>query len=282
MTEATLTQPATAAKPETGSQGRPIWYELMTPDPDKVRAFYRAVVGWEIGATGMATAGGGHDYRAIQRSDGGMAGGALRLNDVMLAGGAKPCWLPYFDVADVDATVATVQRLGGKVWMPARTIEVGRMAMVADPQGAPFYVMDPVPPAGRPDARSDVFQAKAPGHCWWNELETTDEPGATAFYTALFGWKADQAMPMGDKGNYRFIEAGGEAIGAINPWMADYMAVGWLPYFGVADIDAAKTAAEGGGGTVTHDVHEVPGGDFIFTATDPAGAPVGFVGPKGA
>ena len=35
------------------------------------------------------------------------------------------------------------------------------------------------------------------------------------------------------------------------------------------------------GGHSTHDIHEVPGGDFIFTATDPAGAPVGFVGPKG-
>ncbi len=112
-----------------------------------------------------------------------------------------------------------------------------------------------------------------PGHCWWNELETTDEPGATAFYQALFGWSMEQTMPMGDKGDYRFVEAGGEQIGAINPWMADYMKVGWLPYFGVADIDAAKVAAEANGGTVTHDVHQVPSGDFIFTATDPAGAP---------
>ena len=89
-------------------------------------------------------------------------------------------------------------------------------------------------------------------------------------------------MPMGDKGDYRFVEAGGEQIGAINPWLPDYLTVGWLPYFGVADIDAAKAAAEANGGTVTHDVHQVPGGDFIFTATDPAGAPLGFVGPKGA
>ena len=261
---------------------RPIWYELMTPDPDSVRDFYRAVVGWEIGAAGMTAGAGDNDYRTIQRGDGAMAGGVLRLSEVMLAGGAKPCWLPYFDVADVDAAVAKVQELGGKVWMPARTIEVGRMAMVADPQGAPFYVMDPIPPQGRTDARSDVFQARSPGHCRWNELETPDEPGATAFYTALFGWNADQAMPMGEKGNYRFVAAAGEQIGAINPWMADFMTVGWLPYFGVVDIDAGRIAAEANGGKITHDVHEVPGGDFIFTATDPAGAPVGFVGPKGA
>ena len=89
-------------------------------------------------------------------------------------------------------------------------------------------------------------------------------------------------MPMGDKGNYRFIDQGDGQIGAINPWMADYMTVGWLPYFGVADIEEARDAAKAAGGTINHDVHEVPGGDFIFVATDPAGAPVGFVGPKGA
>jgi predicted enzyme related to lactoylglutathione lyase len=63
--------------------------------------------------------------------------------------------------------------------------------------------------------------------------------------------------------------------------MADYMSVGWVPYFGVADIDAAQKAAETSGGTITNAIHEVPGGDFIFTATDPAGATVAFVGPKG-
>jgi len=277
MTEAT---PA-ATKPGTAAQGRPIWYELMTPDPGAVRPFYRAVLGWDIPEDRVSTPT-GHPYWMIGRADGGFAGGVLLLTPEMTVGGARPGWLPYFHVADVAAAVDKAAGLGAKVWLPPMDTEHGTMAMLGDPQGASFYVMDPVPPADHPEAASDVFKAKAPGHCAWNELETTDEPGATAFYTALFGWNADNAMPMGDKGDYRFIEAGGEPIGAINPWMADYMKVGWLPYFGVADIDAAKAAAENSGGTVTHDIHEVPGGDMIFTATDPAGAPVGFVGPKGA
>ena len=89
-------------------------------------------------------------------------------------------------------------------------------------------------------------------------------------------------MPMGDKGDYRFVEADGSALGAINPWMPDWMPVSWLPYFGVADIDAARAAAEQAGATIRHDIHEVPGGDFIFTATDPTGAPIGIVGKRGA
>jgi predicted enzyme related to lactoylglutathione lyase len=283
MTDAALREQAQATESRaTAGTGAPIWYELMTPDPGAVARFYRAVVGWEIPAEGMSNPN-GSEYRMIARPDGGNAGGVLTLTPMMTEGGAKPGWLPYFYVDDVDAATDKARSLGGKVWMaPSTMAGVGRMAMLGDPQGAAFYLMKPTPPSDKPDAQSDVFKAKAPGHCWWNELETTDEPGATAFYTALFGWKAEQAMPMGDKGDYRFVESGGAQIGAINPWMADHMTVGWLPYFGVADIDAAKAAAEASGGIVTHDVHEVPGGDFIFTATDPAGAPVGFVGPKGA
>lgn len=262
--------------------GRPIWYELMTPDPGAAAPFYRAVAGWEIPAEGHAMPN-GSEYREIRRGDGGFAGGVLSLTAGMAAGGARAGWLTYFHVDDVDAAVAKAQQMGATVHMPPMSMDgVGRMAMLADPQGASFYVMDPTPPPGDPDAQSDVFQSMTPGHCWWNELETTDEPGATAFYTALFGWGAEQTMPMGEHGDYRFVEAGGEQIGAINPWLADYMTVGWLPYFGVAEIDDARAAAEANGGTITHDVHQVPGGGYIFTATDPTGAPVGFVGPKGA
>src|SRR5690606_23696122 len=121
----------------------------------------------------------------------------------MQQGGARPGWLTYFHVEDVDAAVAKAQGLGASVHMAPITMEgVGRMAMLADPQGAAFYVMDPVPPADQPDAQSDVFAMLKPGHCWWNELQTTDEPAATRFYKALFGWTADQSMPMGERGEY--------------------------------------------------------------------------------
>jgi len=261
--------------------GMPIWYELMTPDPDAVRAFYRAVGGWQIGEAGGATAGGDHDYRMIQRPDGGSLGGALRLNQAMIDGGARAGWIPYFHVADVDAAVAELQAMGGQVFMPARSIEVGRMAMVADAQGAPFYVMDPIPPAAEPDARSDVWDREKPGHCRWNELATTDAPAAKAFYTRLLGWTSDRSMPMGERGDYLFIECEGNAIGAINPWIGENQPPMWLLYLGVDNIARALEAAKANGGTVINGPHEVPGGDHVFVATDPAGATIAFVGPKG-
>jgi predicted enzyme related to lactoylglutathione lyase len=259
--------------------GQPIWYELMAADPKAVIPFYRAVLGWEIDPEGQAMPS-GSEYRMIHRADGGTAGGVLTLTADMGNGGAQPGWLPYFYVDDVDEALAKAESLGARTWMPATSMEgVGRMAMLADPQGAPFYLMKPAPPPGSPD-ESDVFDVDEAGHCRWNELETSDGPAATEFYKSLFDWSTDNSMPMGDRGDYRFIERDGRQIGAINPWMPESMPVSWLPYFGVAEIGATHAAAEAAGGTITEEIHEVPGGNFIFRATDPAGAPVGFVGPK--
>src|SRR5690349_18703038 len=112
-----------------------IWYELMTPDPDSAAKFYGAVIGWKIsGANPMPD---GKDYRSIQRSDGGAAGGVLKLNADMQKHGARPIWLGYLHVADVDAAVKAIEADGGKTLMPRTDLPVGKIAMVADPMGTP-------------------------------------------------------------------------------------------------------------------------------------------------
>jgi predicted enzyme related to lactoylglutathione lyase len=262
--------------------GMPIWFELMTVDPDAVRDFYRAVVGWEIGASGMTAGGGDNDYRAIQRSDGGMAGGVLGMGQDMIDHGAKPGWVAYFHVDDVPAALAQLEGMGGKTWMGPRTVEVGTIAMVADPQGAPFYVMDPTPPADRPDAKSDVWDREKAQRCRWIELITADAPAAREFYRDLLGWQFNDVMPMGERGDYLFIDHDGHRLGAISPWIGEGQPPMWRFYFGVAEIGAAFEAAKANGGTVMQEPHEVPGGDHTFVVTDPAGAQVAFVGAKGA
>jgi predicted enzyme related to lactoylglutathione lyase len=261
--------------------GMPIWYELMTPDPTGSAAFYRAVGGWDIPAAGMAMPN-GSEYRQIGRPDGGNLGGALTITPAMADGGARPGWIAYFHVADVDAAVAQAEAMGATVHMPPTTMgEIGRLAMIADAQGAPFYLMAPTPPADNPDAQSDVWDARKAGHCRWNELATTDAPAARDFYTTLLGWTSDRSMPMGAAGDYLFVECEGNAIGAINPMIREGQPPMWLPYLGVDDIGRAVEAAKGNGGTVINGPHEVPGGEHVFIATDPAGATIAFVGPKG-
>ncbi|HMP46217.1 MAG TPA: VOC family protein, partial [Sphingopyxis sp.] len=226
-----------------------IWYELMTPDPVGAAAFYGAVVGWTISADSDPAAG-DVDYRMIVRSDGGHAGGVLALNADMLAGGARPGWLGYLDVADVDAAVAAIVGDGGAVHMPATDLPVGRMAMVADPQGAPFYVMKPVPPEGMEGMESDVFSVTEAQHVRWNELATSDPDAAIAFYARHFGWGQEGEMPMGELGAYRFIQRGDVGLGAVMPLMEGMPAPAWTFYIGVDDIDRAAAAVTAEGGTI--------------------------------
>ena len=255
-----------------------IWYELMTPDPAGSKRFYDAVVaGWTI----EAQPSGEMDYRMTSRSDGGNSGGVLRLTEEMQGHGARPCWLGYLGVPDVDAAVARVEEDGGRTLMPGHDIRgVGRIAMVTDPDGAPFYLMTPTAPAGRPDAESDVFSVDRPQHVRWNELQASDQDRSVAFYTRHFGWRQEGDMDMGDFGSYRFLYQGETMIGAIMPRMPQVPQVAWTFYIGVGDIDRAADAARAGGGTILHGPNQIPGGEYSLTAVDPQGAVFGLVGPR--
>lgn len=264
---------ATAKDSKASAQGSHIWYELMTPDPEGAKRFYDAVIGWNIGPP--------HDeigYRMIGRSDGGNAGGVLPLGQDMLQHGAKPTWLAYIDVDDVDAAIARIEAKGGRTLMPGRDIDqVGRIAMIADPQGNAFYIMKPNPPAGQEDAQSDAFSPTEPQRVSWNELSTADPAAARAFYDELFGWTSDEFMPMGESGEYRFFAHRGTTIGAVAGVMPEG-SPGWRYYIRVPSIAKAVEAVNAYRGSVSMGPHEVPGGDQIVIGNDPQGAEFALVG----
>ena len=252
-----------------------IWYELMTPDPEDSKAFYDAVVGWNISDEGPPEYGG---YRMIGRSDGKHAGGVLPLTDEMQQHGARPAWLGYIHVNDVDEKLKAIETAGGRTLLPANDIPgVGRIAMVADPQGAPFYVMKPIPPANDPNARSDVFAPSADQRIGWNELSTSDPVAARRFYGEQFGWTSDDFMPMGEHGEYRFIDHHGLRLGAIAGTMQGHQPH-WRYYIRVPSISVAKETIEAKGGKVAMGPMEVPGGDHIIIGFDPQGAEFALVG----
>jgi predicted enzyme related to lactoylglutathione lyase len=186
-----------------------------------------------------------------------------------------PGWLGYIGVDDVDSAVADIEGAGGKVHMPAMDLDgVGRMALVADPQGVPFYVM-----RGASEEASTAFDPVKAGHCSWNELSTPDQAGALAFYTGRFGWEKGEVMPMGEMGGYQFIHHGGGMIGAIMTSPPERPG-GWNFAFAVRDIEAAAAKISAGGGIVHQGPIEVPGGDRVVMASDPQGAAFMAVGPR--
>ncbi len=257
-------------------QGSFIWYELMTTDADAAKAFYDKVAGWDIAA---ASASPGMDYRMIVRADGGMTGGVFALNDEMLGQGAKPCWLGYIGVDDCDAAAKAVEAKGGKVVMPPMDVPMaGRIAMVSDCCGAPYYIMTPTPQPG--GGESTAFSVDGVGACGWNELYAGNQDSALAFYTGLYGWTLPEPMDMGPMGKYQFIEHDGVTVGAIMAKPPHMQVPGWNHYFRVASIAAAKAAVEAGGGAVTNGPMEVPGGDWVINGLDPQGAAFALVGAK--
>jgi predicted enzyme related to lactoylglutathione lyase len=255
-------------------QGSWIWYELMTPDPEGAKAFYQPIVGWTMNAGSPET----NDYGFITAPDGAMTGGVLRLTDDMAEHGGKPCWVGYVGVDDCDASAAAIQAAGGKVMMPPNDVAMaGRIAMVADPGGAAFYIMTPTPPPG--GGESTGFQPEINlGHCGWNELLAADASREVAFYSGQFGWGLPEAMDMGEFGKYQFVTQDGVQVGAIMPVMPQTPAPSWNHYFWVASIAAAKDAIEAGGGQLINGPMEVPGGNWIVQGIDPQGAMFSLVG----
>jgi predicted enzyme related to lactoylglutathione lyase len=254
-------------------QGDFIWYELLTSDSDAAEEFYSGVIGWNVRPAGANST--VPTYRMFSAAAA-EVGGMMPLPEGAAAAGMRPCWLGYIGVDDVDATTAAIVKDGGAVHMPPSDIPgVGRFAMVSDPQGATFYVM-----RGAMDAASTAYAPDKPGHCQWNELSTSDQTAALAFYQRHFGWEKGDAMPMGPAGDYQFIDQGGRMHGAIMTQGEGQQRPAWLFYFGVDAIDPAAARVREGGGTITHGPVEVPGGSHIIVATDPQGAVFGLVGPK--
>jgi predicted enzyme related to lactoylglutathione lyase len=246
-----------------------VWYELMTSDTAAAARFYGEVVGWSMSAAGAPDL----DYR--QWSIGGTTiGGAMAIPADAVARGMKPAWLGYLNVDDVDGSVQRIVADGGASHMPPWNIaDIGRIALVADPQGAAFYVMTPIG-----DGVSPSFPPGRPGHCGWNELHTTDWPAALEFYGRQFGWAKSEAVDMGPMGTYQLFNAGEDAIGGMMN-NSSPVRPAWLYYFQVDDIQAARSRVVAAGGAVIMGPHEVPGGDWVVQARDPQGAMFALVAP---
>lgn len=250
-------------------EGTPIWYELLTSDAAASKSFYEEVIGWKVTSPDPADPKG---YRMFETKSG-FVGGLMQLSAEMQSGGAKPTWLFYVGVNDVDATAKKVEAKGGKVTMkPFDLPNVGRIAMVEDPQGIPLYIM-----RGASDENSTAFDRFGMGKCNWNELATPDQAAGNAFYADVFGWRYPNKMAI-PGGEYVFVAVGETQIGATMP-RTEGAPLGWMFYFRTPDIEAAAERVKKAGGKVHAGPMEVPGGDRVIVASDPMGVPFGVVGP---
>lgn len=236
--------------------GRFSWHELMTTNVGAARDFYTRITGW---GTSMW--------------DGGEKPYEMWMNGEMPVGGlmdlpsadVPPCWLAYISTPDRDETLRKVKELGGAVLGEMAVPQVGRFAVIADPQGGVIAVLEPEGETPGHDGRPEL------GRFSWHELATTDADAAWAFYAEVFGWEAAERMDMGDMGFYQTFGRGAHPLGGIFNGPPEMQAVGWLLYVRVEDVNAAVETVTAAGGRILNGPMEVPGGDMIAQCMDPQG-----------
>ena len=244
-------------------RGRFVWHELLTTDTKAASAFYPKVTGWRTQPWDKDPS-----YQ-LWLSAKGPFGGVRTLPDAARSQG--PSWLAYIGTPDVDATVQHAQKLGARVSMGATDIpDTGRMAVLADPQGAPFALFSAAAGSG-----AGSGSGGGPSDFSWHELTTTDVEAAKRFYSELFAWQEVNKHDMGPMGTYHLVGFAGAPQASIGMYQSPAdkpMPTRWMCYAHVSDIDKSASAARSGGGKVLHGPMEVPGGTWIAHCTDPQGA----------
>ncbi|HEY1369256.1 MAG TPA: VOC family protein [Gaiellaceae bacterium] len=245
------------------SVGKFVWHEQVSSDPKQAQDFYTQLFGWgtEVFQPGEA------DYTMI--SSGGQSHGGFGKAQ---EGAPPPHWLSHIRVESVDKTVEKAKKAGGKLAAgPFDMGEVGRMAIISDPQGAYVSVYQP---EGEGPVPQGVFV--------WDELGTTDPDGAQAFYEAVFGWTTQD---MGeDYGGYRVFNTGDSENGIAGLMKNPDASIPphWQPYVAVEDPDAITAKARELGATVYLEPMDVPKVGRVGVIGDPQGATFGIIRPEPA
>ena len=232
------------------------WLELGTTDAAGARAFYTALFGWGVNEFPMGEMG---TYHIFQK-DGADAAAMYQIGAQQQ--GMPPHWLSYVAVASADATTEKARSLGGTVHQgPFDVYDMGRMSVLADPQGAMFAIWETKthPGVGVRDQTNTLC---------WNELQARDVDAAKQFYSALFDWRLKESP------EYTEFHIGQNAVGGMLLSQAPAQVPSqWLPYFAVDDCDASMARAESLGARSLMPAMDIPNVGRFGVLFDPQGAP---------
>jgi hypothetical protein len=243
----------------TTAAGKFVWHEQVSSDPKRAQEFYGDLFGWgteelEIGESG---------YTMI--SSGGTTHGGY---GTAMEGAPPPHWLSHVRVESLDETLEKAKSAGGEIAAgPFDMEEVGRMAIIRDPQGA-FISAYQSAQDGQP----------AEGVFVWDELGTTDADAAQRFYESVFGWTT--ADPGPEYGGYRIFNVGETGVAGLMGLPDDSIPPHWQPYVAVDDVDGTVERARELGASVLADPMDVPNVGRVSVLKDPQGATFGIIKPQ--
>jgi predicted enzyme related to lactoylglutathione lyase len=260
--------------------GVPCWVDTTQPDPDAAAAFYRGLFGWEL-EDAMPPGAPGKYLTARLRG-----GDVAAVSSQPEGAPAQAVWNTYIWVESADDTAARARDAGGRVVTePFDVMDAGRMAVLADPEGAVFMVWQA---AGHRGARI----VNEHGALNFNGLQVRDVDAAKRFYAALFGWAtfdlpAGQAWTLPEYGDHLEQLTPGirkmtadfglpgfeDVVAALNPIPGDdsHTPAHWSVTFGVDDADGAARNTRELGGEVLVPPFDAPF-SRITVLRDPQGA----------
>jgi len=245
----------------TSTVGKFVWHEQVSDDPKQAQDFYTQLFGWgtEVFKPGEV------DYAMI--SSGGQSHGGFGK---AMEGAPPPHWLSHVHVENLDETIEKAKSAGGKLAAgPFEMGEVGRIAIIVDPQGA--YLGAYEPESDGP-ASAGVFV--------WDELGTHDAESTQRFYEQVFGWTTSDMGP--EYGGYRIFNRGETGIAGFMTLTEDHIPSQWYPYVAVDDPDATIAKATELGGSTLVGPMDVPKVGRIGILRDPQGATFGIIKPDPA
>ncbi|MBP7967612.1 VOC family protein [Candidatus Woesebacteria bacterium] len=233
------------------------WCDIFSKDIQTSKKFLESLFGWT--SLDMPTGKGRPDYTMFYLDGHDVAGGSPTFEASM-----PSFWSSYVSVDNVDEIVSQVEKLGGKITMPAMDVlDSGRMATIQDPTGANVSIWQPKKHIG---ARI----VNTMGAMCWNELYTRDMETAKMFYGKLFGWTFEQPKEME---GYTVVKNKGRSNGGIFPILPEMagMPPCWMVYFTVKNLDESVAKVKKLGGHVYMESKDISVGR-IATVSDPTGA----------
>lgn len=235
------------------SAGTPCWIDLNTSDIEAAKEFYGDLFGWQLQVGGEETGG------YVMAELGGKAVAGL-MGQMPESQGQPSVWTTYFATEDADATLAKITEAGGTMVVPGMDVlDIGRMAIAADPTGGAF---------GLWQARAFGGAQLANEHAsfTWNELYTRDFERAKEFYRAVFGYTLSD---VGGGMQYVTMDLDGSPVGGIGAMPEGAPAdtpSHWRVYFAVDDVDQVLEHVTKLGGQVLKPAQDSPYGRWADVA----------------
>lgn len=235
------------------------WLELITDDVEGAIAFYTELLGWGITTSDMD--GEAYQYATIGETN-------VCGFDTDDGSGAPPHFLPYIEVNEsLEGAISAVEANGGKVHRTLDIPGIGKMATCADPDAALFSALQ----EAEGSTPAPYNWPPVPGAVSWYALAATDARKAAAFYSAVFGYDAEDSAQEGAPEGYLVLKTGEEMHAGLFGH-GGTMPSAWLVYFVVPDIAAAQRKVVEIGGNVLTPVMNIPEIGRIVSIADPQGA----------